>query len=311
MNRQNAMQSRIVVTGVAGFIGSNLADRLVEAGYQVVGIDNLAYGVRGQIPSAIEFHPVDIRSEEICQLFDGADVVFHLAAKNDLIACQQGPVETMLINVAGTANVFEAARRAKVRRVVLATSSALEEGEARLNGFYAISKIASERIAAGYMQAFGVPYVAIRYFNVYGPRQDYRRLNPPVISAFMINVLKNETPTLFEGYRENKRDFIYVDDINDFHLQCISDDRLDGRLFRLGGGRTYSMDEVWTHVKQVTGSALNAVVRPRKQEDTPAVTLADISAACQMGWKPKTEFDDGLRAQWDFLRAEFQAGKIG
>lgn len=301
---------KILVTGVAGFIGSNLADRLVAAGHDVVGIDNLAYGVASQVHRKISFHAKDIRSADIVPLFEGVDVVFHLAAKNDLVACQLNPVETMEINVAGTTNVFEAARRAKVRKVVLATSSALEEGEARLNGFYAISKMAGERIAKGYQQAFDLPFVAVRYFNVYGPRQDYRRLNPPVISAFMIKILKNQVPVLFEGYKENKRDFIYVDDISDFHLQCIDDDRVNGSLFRLGTGKSYSMDAVWKAVKAATGSRMTPIVNPRKQEDTPTVTLADISAANALGWNPKTRFEDGLREQWEFLQAEFQAGKI-
>ncbi|MDR3712042.1 MAG: NAD-dependent epimerase/dehydratase family protein, partial [Puia sp.] len=96
------MKSKVLVTGIAGFVGSNLADRLLGAGYDVVGIDNLVYGLREQIPAGVEFHVADIRSEEIYGLFRGVDVVFHLAAKNDLIACQQGPVETMQVNVAGT-----------------------------------------------------------------------------------------------------------------------------------------------------------------------------------------------------------------
>lgn len=298
------------MTGVAGFIGSNLADRLLAAGYHVIGLDNLAYGIPDQIADGIEFRKLDIRSREIHDCFNGVDVVFHLAAKNDLVACQKDPVETMEINVTGTANVFEAARRAKVRKVVLATSSALEEGEARLNGFYAISKITTERIAIGYQQAFGLPYVSVRYFNVYGPRQDYRRLNPPVISAFMIKVLKDEAPVLFEGYENNKRDFIFVDDINDFHLQCIHDDRVNGRLFRLGCGTTYSMDQVWSAVKNVTGSHLEPQIKQRAAEDTPTVTQADISAASEVGWKPKTSLEDGLRAQYKFLQEEFRAGKI-
>lgn len=304
------MALKILVTGVAGFIGSNLADRLVAAGHHVIGIDNLAYGISSQIPPGIQFHAEDIRSTNILALFEGVDVAFHLAAKNDLVACQLYPVETMEINVAGTANVFQAARQAGVRKVVLATSSALEEGEARLKGFYAISKTTGEQIAAGYQQAFGLPFVAIRYFNVYGPRQDYRRVNPPVISAFMMKVLKGEPPILFEGSGENKRDFIYVDDINDFHLQCIDDDRVNGGLFRLGTGKSYSMNAVWEAVKAVTDSQLSAVIKPRKQEDTPAVTLADISAANAVGWSPKTSFEDGLKEQWKFLQAEFKAGKI-
>lgn len=295
---------------MAGFIGSNLAERLIAAGHHVVGIDNLAYGLSSQIPHGVEFHATDVRSSDIFPLFDDVDVVFHLAAKNDLLACQLNPVETMEINVAGTANIFEAARRAKARKVVLATSSALEEGEARLNGFYAISKVAAEKIAAGYQQGYGLPFVAVRYFNVYGPRQDYRRVNPPVISAFMIKILKNERPVLFEGYKENKRDFVYVDDIGDFHLQCLNDDRINGGLFRLGTGKSYSMDMVWDAVKEVTGTKLDPIFQDRKQEDTPAVTLADTSAANSVGWFPKTRFEDGLREQWKFLQNEFQTGKI-
>ncbi len=304
------MSLKVLVTGVAGFVGSNLAECLLSSGYDVVGIDNLAYGLQRQIPAEVEFHDVDIRSADIYKLFSGVGVVFHLAAKNDLIACQLDPVDTMQMNVGGTANVFEAARRAQVRKVVLATSSALEEGEARLNGFYAISKVAAERIAVGYQQAFGLPFVALRYFNVYGPRQDFRRVHPPVISAFILKVLANEAPVLYEGYRNNKRDFIYVNDINDFHLQCITDDRLNGNLYRLGSGQSQSMDEVWNTVKAVAGSDLEPVVLPRKAEDTPAVGLADISAATAVGWKPKTAFIDGVRAQYEYMTKELAGGKV-
>ena len=304
------MNQKVLVTGVAGFVGSNLADRLLCGGYDVIGIDNLAYGLPGQIPAGVDFHADDIRSGEIQKLFDGVDVVFHLAAKNDLIACQQDPVETMQVNVGGTANVFEAARRAGVRKVILATSSAVEEGEARLNGFYAISKVTNERIAAGYQQAFGLPFVAVRYFNIYGPRQDYRRVHPPVISAFILKVLAGEAPVLFDGFQNNKRDFIYIDDINDFHLQCITDDRLNGNLYRLGSGQSLSMDAVWTTVKAVAGSDLDPVILPREAADTPTVGLADISAAAAVGWRPKTVFIDGVRAQYEYLTKEYESGKV-
>ena len=110
-------KQKILITGVAGFIGSNLADRLVASGYAVVGIDNLAYGVREQVPRGIEFHKADIRSQEIYPLFQGVDIVFHLAAKNDLLACQANPVETIDVNIRGTANVFEAAKRAGAQKV--------------------------------------------------------------------------------------------------------------------------------------------------------------------------------------------------
>ncbi len=121
-------QKRILVTGVAGFIGSNLAERLLSEGYEILGIDNLAYGLKENVPEGVEFHCLDIRSKDIFLLFDGADTVFHLAAKNCIADCQADPVETAEINVSGTVNVFEASKRAGVRKVVYAESSALYEG---------------------------------------------------------------------------------------------------------------------------------------------------------------------------------------
>ena len=107
------MKSSVLITGVAGFIGSNLADRLLQEGFRVLGIDNLSYGVREQIPEGVEFHQLDIRSKEIYSVFQNVDYIFHLAAKNCISDCQMDPVETADINVTGAVNVFEAARRAK------------------------------------------------------------------------------------------------------------------------------------------------------------------------------------------------------
>ncbi len=303
-------RKKILVTGIAGFIGSNLAERLLAAGHEVGGINDMAYGRPEQNPPGVNLKKGDIRSRDIYPFFRDVEVVFHLAAKNDLVACQENPVETMDINVHGTANVFEAACRAGVGKVVLATSSALEEGEARLKGFYAISKVTCEKIADGYQAAFGLNYVLPRYFNVYGPRQDYRRKNPPVMSALMIKVLKGERPVLYEGYETNKRDFIYVDDVNDFHLMCLEETLVSNKLFRLGTGKSISMKEVWDAVKKVTGSALEPIIKPRMSHDTPTATLADITEAAKLGWRAKTSLEDGLKAQWEWLKGEFKKGNI-
>ncbi|HVO28400.1 MAG TPA: NAD-dependent epimerase/dehydratase family protein [Candidatus Paceibacterota bacterium] len=306
------MPKNILVTGVAGFIGSNLADRLVAAGYNVVGIDNLAYGIAEQVPAAVRFHQLDIRSKDIYPVFEGVDVVFHLAAKNSLPDCQRDPVETMDVNVVGTANVFEAARRAGVRKVVYAQSSAVEEGDERLKGFYAISKFADGMVDEGYRDAFGLTTVAMRYFNVYGPRQDYRRNPPPVMTKFIVKMLKGEPPLVFDDEDKNARDFIYVDDINDFHLQCIEDDRADNRMFRLGSGASVSMKDIFETIKKIMGSPLEPVVqkRPDDPDYRPAVTRADISDAVALGWKPRTSLKAGLRAQIEYLKEEFAKGKI-
>ncbi|MDE2018750.1 MAG: NAD-dependent epimerase/dehydratase family protein [Patescibacteria group bacterium] len=303
---------KILITGIAGFIGSNLADRLVAAGYEVIGIDNLAYGLREQVPQAVQFHQIDIRSKEIYPLFEGVDAVFHLAAKNSLPDCQRDPVETLDINATGTANVFEAARRAGVKKVMYAQSSAVEEGDERLKGFYAISKVADQMIDEGYKAAFGLTTIALRYFNVYGPRQDYRRNPPPIMTKFALQLLKGERPRLFEDDDRNARDFIFVDDLNDFHLQCLQDDRVDNRMFRLGSGKSTSVKEVFACLKKVSGSPLEPIIerRPDNSDFQKAVTLADISAAQALGWSPKTNLEDGLRKLVDYLRNEKEKGNI-
>ncbi len=302
------MKKKILVTGVAGFIGSNLADRLIATGHGVVGIDNLSYGREEQVHKNVEFHNIDIRSKDIYSLFAGVDVVFHLAAKNCLPDCQKDPVGTMDINVTGTTNVFEAARLAGVPKVVYAQSSVLEEGEKRLKGFYAISKMADGFVGEGYKDAFGMNITALRYFNVYGPRQDYRRASPPVMSKFIIKMLKGESPLLFEDDDKNKRDFIYVDDINDFHMLCVDDARTDNRMFRLGSGKSTSMKELFDTIKKVLGSKIEPVIKPRPADpEFQAVEpVADITDAAELGWKPKTSLEEGLGAMTDYLKGEIQ-----
>jgi nucleoside-diphosphate-sugar epimerase len=303
---------KILVTGVTGFIGSNLAERLVAAGYSVIGLDNFSYGVKEQVPKEVDLRQADVRSRDIYPLFEGVDVVFHLAAKNSLPDCQRDPVETMDINVVGTTNVFEASKRAGVKKVVYAQSSAVEEGDKRLKGFYAISKFADAMIDEGYKDAFGLTTVAVRYFNVYGPRQDYRRNPPPIMTKFIVKMLKGEPPLLFEDDDKNTRDFIYVDDINDFHLLGIEDDRVNNRMFRLGSGKSTSMKEVFETLKKVMGSTIEPIVkaRPNDPDFKPAETLADISDAAALGWKPKTKLEDGLRAMVEYLKGEMAKGNI-
>ncbi len=303
---------RILITGIAGFIGSNLADRLLAAGHSVVGIDNLSYGIKEQVPKAAEFHELDIRSKDIYPVFRGVDAVFHLAAKNSLPDCQRDPVETMDVNVTGTANVFEAARRAGVRKTIYAQSSAAEEGDGRLKGFYAMSKVADGMLDEGYKAAFGLTTVAVRYFNVYGPRQDYRRNPPPVMSRFIVQMLKGEPPLLFLDDDKNKRDFIYVDDVNDFHLMCLNDDRVNNKMFRLGSGKSTSMNEVFGAIRNVMGSSVAPTVaqRPDHQDFEMAVTRADISEAKNLGWAPKTLLEDGLRAMVKYLQGEMDKGNL-
>lgn len=300
---------RVLVTGVAGFIGSNLAARLLDEGYQVVGLDDLSQGVVEQVPAGVEFHRLDVRTDAVAPLFAGVDAVFHLAAKNCIPDCQQDPVATASINVAGAVNVLEQSRRAGVRRVIHAESSALYEGISTFptpegavapQSMYAISKLAAAEFAHAFERYHGMQVTGLRYFCVYGPRQDYRRTVPPVMSAFIIRLLRGERPTIY-GSGEKRRDFVYVDDINDFHVQCLRDERTHGRSFNLGSGEDWSVREVCALIQRLLG----VQVEPVHAADQPGEaerTCADISAARALGWSPRTPLEEGLRRSIDYIR---------
>ena len=300
---------KILITGVAGFIGSNLADYLLREGYEVVGIDNLSYGLQEQIPTAVEFHKIDIRSKDIYPIFNNIDFVFHFAAKNSIIDCQDDPVETSDINVTGSVNVFEAAKRADVKKVIYAETSALYEGskimptpetEEHPESYYAVSKLAERLFAESYSRWFGMKMTALRYFNVYGPRQDYRRTIPPVICAFIIKLLKGERPTIY-GEGTKKRDFIYVDDVNSFHLLTLKNSATDNKVFNIGSGVNYSILEIYAIIAKL----LKSDIQPKYEDDLPGEAeenLADISSALELDWKPEYTIEDGLKESIKYIR---------
>ncbi|MCK4786725.1 MAG: NAD-dependent epimerase/dehydratase family protein [Desulfobacteraceae bacterium] len=308
---------RILITGVAGFIGSNLAERLIKEGHSVKGIDNLAYGIKEQVPKEVEFHQLDIRSKEIYPLFNGVDFVFHLAAKNCISDCQSDPIETSDINVTGTVNVFEASKRTDVKKVIYAESSAMyeasrvfptPESQVQPDSFYATSKVASMYFADAYEKFSNLKFTALRYFSVYGPRQDYQRSIPPVMSAFIIKLLKGESPVIY-GTGKKKRDFVYVDDVNDFHLLCINDSRTDGKVFNIGSGQNYSISEISELISNLLGIRIPPVYEPDLPGEAER-TLAAITKAEVLGWMPRTDIVEGLKSMIEYIKDEFQRGNI-
>jgi len=165
---------------------------------------------------------------------------------------------------------------------------------------YAVSKLAGMAFAEAYQRFFGLRMTALRYFCVYGPRQDYRRTIPPVMSAFILKFLKNEQPVIY-GSGEKKRDFIFVDDVNDFHVRCIFDERTDGGTYNLGSGTNYSVNDIYREIADL----LNSSIEPIHMPDQPGEaldTLADISAAAALGWNPSVDLRVGLRHSIDYIR---------
>ena len=311
---------KILITGVAGFIGSNLAERLLRKPgqkYAVIGIDNLSYGITEQVPKKVDFHKLDIRSKRIYPLFKGIDYVFHLAAKNCISDCQSNPLETADINVTGTLNVFQAAIEANVKKVIYAESSAIYEGsslfptpesEAKPETFYAASKFCANTFARCYQRFFGLKTTGLRYFNVYGPRQDYRRTIPPVMSAFIIKLLSGKQPIIY-GKGDKKRDFVYVDDVNDFHLLCINNANTDGEVFNIGAGKNHSILGIYEMISNIIGVNVSPIHKPELPGEAWQ-TLADISKARQAGWSPKTSIAQGLNNMADYIKNEIELKRI-
>jgi UDP-glucose 4-epimerase len=303
--------TRVLVTGAAGFIGSNLSRRLLDEGFDVAGIDNLSAGTVENLPPGIEFHKVDIRYPlALGRALKNVQAVFHLAAKNCLVDCLENPEETIATNVQGTVNVLEACRQHGIARLIYADSSAEYEGMDRFPsredgvspiGIYAVSKRSGALLCDSYAHLYGLRVTALRYFNVYGPAQDFRRVIPPVMSGFALKLLAGERPIIY-GTGEKRRDFIYVDDVNRFHLLCLSDDRTVGRVFNLGSGTNYSVNEIFHRLTVLLGVRIEPIRKP----DLPGeaeVTLADITAATALGWMPTTDIDTGLRRTLDYLRS--------
>jgi nucleoside-diphosphate-sugar epimerase len=252
---------------------------------------------------------MDIRDPEIYSLLRGVDAVFHLAARSSLTDCLDHPLEAASVNTLGTLNLLEAAREAQVDKFIYADTGAEYEGitefptkedKIRPIGVYAVSKHGGAAFCESYRELYGMNLTIVRYFNVYGPAQDWRRVVPPVMSAFIIRMLRGERPVIY-GTGEKRRDFIYVDDVNDFHMVVLEDPRSNGRVFNVGTGVNYSINEVYQLVEELLQTGLKPIYKP----DLPGeaqVTLADITAARELGWQPKVDIHEGLRRSIQYIQ---------
>lgn len=300
---------KIAVTGAAGFIGSNLCRDLISHDYQVIGLDDLSAGTIGNVPPFTDFRRVDICEPSLERHFEGCETVFHLAARNCLLDCARNPVATARNNVVGTANVLQAIVKAGVHHLVYADTSAEYEGvfdfpsridRVRPLSVYACSKRGGALLCESMSALHGFPISFVRYFNVYGPAQDFRRVVPPVMSAFTIKLLSQERPIIF-GTGKKSRDFIHVDDVNTFHRSLLVKKDLRGGTFNLGSGNDHTVLEIFDAIERIIQSG----VRPVFEPDLPGEadrTLADISETLKTGWKPRISLAEGLARFVEYTR---------
>jgi UDP-glucose 4-epimerase len=310
--------SHYVVTGGAGFIGSAIVRRLLREGAsRVVVIDNLLTGREAnleEVRSSIEFERADIRRyEEIAPLIRGAAVVFHEAAIPSVPRSIDDPVPSHEVNIDGTFNVFRAAQEGGVGRVVYAASSSAygdtvelpkrEDMTPRPKSPYALQKLVGEYYAGIFTGVFQLETVALRYFNVYGPRQDPTSAYSGVLSVFMKAILERRAPTIF-GDGLTSRDFTYVEDVAELNLKAARATGVSGQIYNGGNGGRITLNEAWDLVQKLEGVSIPAQYGPERAGDVRD-SQADITLAVRdLGHAPRFSFEEGMRLTLDWYRKD-------
>ena len=306
-----------LVTGGAGFIGSNLVDELLRREHRVRVLDNLSTGRPENLAAVRE--RIDFFNADICDLetirpcFAGVDYVIHLAALPSVPRSVADPLSANKVNIEGTLSVLLAARDANVKRVVFAASSAaygdnpilprVESHEPRPMSPYALTKVAGEYYCQIFTRLYGVEAVALRYFNIFGPRQNPHSQYSGVLSKFIAAYIEGTTPTIF-GDGEQSRDFTYIDNVVDATLRaCIAPDA-PGKVINVGVGGRFTLNQTIALLDQIFGKQVTPRYDPPRSGDV-LHSQADISLARQLlGYEPKVPYEQGLRKTVEWYRAE-------
>jgi len=314
--------NRYVVTGGAGFIGSALVRALLAEGRRVHVIDNLATGNLDnleEVADQITVHEVDLRDyDQIAPVIAGAHRVFHLGALPSVPKSILQPVPSHETNIDGTFNVYRAAAEGKAGRVVYAASSSaygdtevlpkVETMAPRPKSPYAVQKLLGEYYASSFTTCFGLETVSLRFFNVFGPRQDPTSVYSGVLSIFLNCLIERRSPTIF-GDGEQSRDFTYVEDVVGLLLKAATANGASGKVFNAGNGNRYTLNQTWQLLQKIEGVDIPALYGPPRSGDVKD-SQADITAAVrELGHSPRFTFEQGLRLTLDWYRADLARKK--
>ncbi|MFZ3215613.1 MAG: SDR family oxidoreductase [Candidatus Acidiferrales bacterium] len=309
---------RYLVTGGAGFIGSNIVDELVRRRQEVVVLDDLSAGkeenlaaLRGKIDLHIGTITDLAAAQAACK---GVHYVIHLAARTSVPRSVLNPVETNHVNIDGTLNVLVAARDAQVRRFVFAASSSAygetptlpktETMQPQPISPYGVSKYVGELYAQVFGRTYGLENVSIRYFNVFGPRQDPGSQYSGVLSRFMLAVLEGRAPVVY-GDGEQTRDFTYIENIVDETLRACEAEGASGLTFNGGTGGRITLNQVLQLLEKITGKTIQAKYDPPRTGDIRD-SQADISLARKiLGYQPTVAFEEGLKRTWEWYQQAY------
>lgn len=305
---------RILVTGGAGFIGSHIVETYLEAGHDVAVVDNLwshGGGRRENVPPEARLYEVDVRSPEVLEVIrkEQPEVINHHAAQHSVKLSTDDPAFDAQVNVLGLINVLTGAQANGVRKVLFASSAATygtverlpidEDTPQRPESPYGITKMVSEHYLRYWQSERNLPFTALRYSNVYGPRQDPNG-EAGVVAIFTVRFLKHEGVRIYwDG--EQTRDYVYVGDVARANLLALS--RAENQILCIGSGTSVSVNGIYQGLAEITGFEAPIEHAPRRPGDPRDSLFNPARAAEVLGWRPEVPFDEGLRRTVDWFRA--------
>lgn len=315
---------RYAVTGGAGFIGSHIADRLLQDGHDVVVIDNLLTGsaatidwLKARANGRLTFAQVSITDSSLPDVIRGVDTIFHQAALPSVPRSVDNPLETHHHCVTGTLNVLESARHTRVRRVVYAASSSAygdQPGDSKSEDMtpqpispYGVAKLAGEYYCQTFTRVYGLETVCLRYFNVFGPRQDPTSQYAAVIPRFITALLHGEPPTIY-GDGTQSRDFTYIDNVVHGNLLASTSQDAVGEVMNLATGGRVSLLELADKLNTIIGTSIAPVFGPAREGDIKHSRAAIDKARNLLDFAPVVDFDTGLARTVDWYRAQAVQG---
>lgn len=305
-----------LITGVAGFIGSHLADALLAQGHSVRGLDNFATGKRGNVPAGVDFVEADLaNADAVASACVGVDAILHEGALPSVPRSVKEPRPSHLANLDGTFNLLEGARAAGIKRVLYAASSSAygnQPGFPRVETMtpqpiapYPVQKLAGELYMQSYARVYGMETVCLRYFNIFGPRQAPDSPYSGVIAKWALQMLRGEQPTI-QGDGEQGRDFTYIANAVSANLLALAApaDKVAGRVFNIACGERISLNDTYRILARITGYTAPPIYTETRAGDIRD-SLADITAAREaFGYNPSVSFEDGLALTVEWCRTQ-------
>jgi UDP-glucose 4-epimerase len=306
---------KILVTGGAGFIGSHLTDQLIEAGNEVVVIDNLSTGQENNLNPSARFYKLDIRDPKISDVFkdERPEMVFHYAAQIDIRKSTEDPIKSADINILGTLNILENCKKFGTKKIIFASSGGAIYGDAEIIPTpenylpfpvspYGIEKLIAEHYLDFYKRSYGLDYLILRYANVYGPRQNPKG-EAGVVAIFADKLLNNQIPVI-NGNGAQTRDYVFVNDVVDAAMLALKTVKSRKPIFNIGTGIETSVNNLYKIMTKTVGKNISANYGSAKTGEQARSCLDSSKIRKELNWQPKYKIGEGIKITTDWFKTD-------